>query len=482
MIKSRPEGGFWGLKDTDAQSQHYGKTFNFDFSFIVSGEIKDITMDYVWRNYRTGNKAIKSLYSYMKAFKYFNSFAVQRKIVRLKDMTNNDVDNFLSYLRTTKLENSDKPLAYRYQQQCLSVLKNLIYWGQIHDSDAVPDKEIFTGNELPGKNQTLKIEYIPDDVLKKINEALIVEENPYLRYGIVILESTGIRIGDLMLLPVDCIEPHPIDGCMMKWFNHKKHREKPPMPIRRECAVAFERLLEYTKAIREEADDSLKKYLFIRKGKNGKGISRIHNATFGNWLREFAQTHNIVNSDGKTYNLTSHQFRRALGTDMLSKGTNLNVIQQVLDHADPSTTRRFYADVKDRERAKIFKGVGIIGNISLLDESTFNNKEDLKWFQANKDKGACMSDGYCTKPITEGKLCDRLLKRLKCYSCSRYITTPEFLDAHKDHLRSLEGQITENAIYGEHYAEHFRPTIEVLKIIVDRLEALQNADNRPKNN
>lgn len=322
----------------------------------------------------------------------------------------------------------------------------------------------------------LKIEYIPDDVLKKINEALIVEENLYLRYGIVILESTGMRIGDLMLLPVDCIETHPIDGYMMKWFNHKKHREKPPMPIRRECAVAFERLLEHTKAIREEADDSFKKYLFIRKGKDGKEISRIHNATFGTWLREFAQTHNIVDSDGKTYNLTSHQFRRTLGTDMLSKGTNLNVIQQVLDHVDPSTTRRFYANVKDRERAEIFKGVGIIGNISLLDESMIN-KEDLKWFQANKDKGACMSDGYCTKPITEGKVCNRLLKRLKCYSCSRYITTPEFLDAHKDHLRSLERDIAENAIYGEHYAEHFRPTIEVLKIIIERLEDLQNALN-----
>lgn len=129
MIKNRPEGDFWKLKDMDTQSQHYGKTFNFDFSFIVSREIKDIAMDYVWRNYRTGNKATKSLYSYMKAFKYFNAFAVQRKIIRLKDMTNNDVDNFLSYLRTTKLDNSAKSLAYRYQQQCLSVLKNVIYMG-----------------------------------------------------------------------------------------------------------------------------------------------------------------------------------------------------------------------------------------------------------------------------------------------------------------------------------------------------------------
>ena len=48
--------------------------------------------------------------------------------------------------------------------------------------------------------------------------------------------------------------------------------------------------------------------------------------------------------------------------------------------------------------------------------------------KANKDKcvaGLC--DGYCTKPVTDGNICPRLLKRQKCYTCSRYITTPEYL-------------------------------------------------------
>ena len=97
--------------------------------------------------------------------------------------------------------------------------------------------------------------------------------------------------------------------------------------------------------------------------------------------------------------------------------------------------------------------------------------------KANKDKcvaGLC--DGYCTKPVTNGNICPRLLKRQKCYTCSRYITTPEYLDAHKQHLANLEKQLEEGAIYGEHYAEHFIPTIEVLKVIIERLEGLQNGN------
>lgn len=74
----------------------------------------------------------------------------------------------------------------------------------------------------------------------------------------------------------------------------------------------------------------------------------------------------IKDVNGDYYNLTSHQFRRTLGTDMLSKGTNINVIQQVLGHSDASVTKRFYADVKDKERAEVFKSVGVIGNINQI--------------------------------------------------------------------------------------------------------------------
>ncbi len=73
--------------------------------------------------------------------------------------------------------------------------------------------------------------------------------------------------------------------------------------------------------------------------------------------------------------------------------------------------------------------------------------------------------------INNGEVCDRLLKRKKCYTCSRFITTPEYLENHKNYLNELEYQI-ENNIYGEHYAEHFKPTIVVLREIIAKLEEL----------
>ena len=203
MIKNRPKGDVWKIKDNDKESQNYGTIFKYDFSFIASEETKDLVMDYVWNNYRTGNKTTGTLFARLKQFITFNAFAKKRNIKSLGDLTNNDVDNFQSYLRTAISDNTKKPFAYRTQKAKLDALKSIINWGQIHKQDAVPDKEIFTGNEYTGTNRHLVIDFIPDDTLAVINESLKTEENPYVRYGIVILESTGMRIGDLLLLPAD---------------------------------------------------------------------------------------------------------------------------------------------------------------------------------------------------------------------------------------------------------------------------------------
>ena len=481
-MASRPDGDVWNIVDNDKDSQHYGRNFKFDFSYISSEEIKDVVKDYVWQNYRVGNKTLSTLYAVVAThFKYFNEFSELSRIDSLKTLTHLEIDKFQSYLNTKVSNRTHKPLSHETRRWGIKALKGIIYWCQIHRPNDVPVTEIFTGNEYIGVNRKLKIDFIPDDVVAQINDALKNEENPYLKYGIIILQSTGMRIGDLLKLRIDCIKPHLISGYTIEWTQHKGRKDKAPMPVRSECVAAIEKLIEITAELRDEADEKNKDTLMIWRVPQGRGtgsVSVIATMTFTtNWFRDFIKRNNIKDANGDYYNLTSHQFRRTLGTDMLSKGTNINVIQQVLGHSDPSVTKRFYADVKDKERAEVFQSVGVIGNINQIQSSAFDNVSEFEWFKANKDKcvaGLC--DGYCTKPVTDGNICPRLLKRQKCYTCSRYITTPEYLEAHKQHLANLEKQLEEGAIYGEHYAEHFIPTIEVLKFIIERLEGLQNGN------
>lgn len=477
MTFNYPQGDDWWLEDKDPLSQHYGKKFHFDFSELNGEEIKDIVKSYVWGNYVTQNMTVNGICVCFKCFKEFNRFAKKSNITTFRDLTNMQICLFMSYLNTVILEKTGKKLSYGTRKSSLDSVKNIIHWCQIHKPEAVPDGEIFTGSEYTVANQKLSIDFIPDEVLLQINNALKTEENPYLKYGIIILESTGMRIGDLLNLKKDCIKPHLISGYTISWFDHKNRKYHKPMPVRFECVEAVQRLAEETEDLQVECDERLKNLLFIHRVTNGKmvnQVTQINAVRFLGWYKSFVKRHNITDSDGNLYHLTNHQFRRTLGTDMLSKGVNINVIQEVLGHSDPSTTKRFYADVKDKDRAEVFSHIGIIGNINQLDKSHFDNETDRVWFSENKDTKAALCDGYCTKPIVNGEICDRLLKRQKCYTCSRYITTPEYLEYHKQHLAELEIQVEHGEIYGEHYKEHFIPTIETLKIIIERLEELKN--------
>ena len=67
-MASRPDGDVWNIVDNDKDSQHYGRNFKFDFSYISSEEIKDVVKDYVWQNYRVGNKSLSTLYREVNSF------------------------------------------------------------------------------------------------------------------------------------------------------------------------------------------------------------------------------------------------------------------------------------------------------------------------------------------------------------------------------------------------------------------------------
>ena len=87
-MASRPDGDVWNIVDNDKDSQHYGRNFKFDFSYISSEEIKDVVKDYVWQNYRVGNKSLSTLYAEVKVYTSFsiiNEFAeLSRNITSLK--------------------------------------------------------------------------------------------------------------------------------------------------------------------------------------------------------------------------------------------------------------------------------------------------------------------------------------------------------------------------------------------------------------
>lgn len=264
MLNATKDGDIWRLTDNNKNSLSYKKSFIFDFTYIKSEKIKNIIKSYVWRNYIERTLLVKTLYSTNLHFKYFSMFAELHNISSLELLDNKDISNFMSFLKTTLSIKTKTPLSYLYQKDCLVSLKVVLHWGQLHIPSELPTKEIFEGNEFIGVNSKPRIDFIPDDVMRQINLALKNEQNPYLKYGIIILQSTGMRISDMLKLKINCLKPHAISGWTLAWYDHKKKKFREPMPIHEVCANAIQMIMDVTNNSRCEADNDVKDYLFIR--------------------------------------------------------------------------------------------------------------------------------------------------------------------------------------------------------------------------
>ena len=207
-MNDMPKGNQWDFIDRDDKSMYYGKNFRFDFNMFEAEQIRMLIKFYVWQNYKTGAVALRTIHTHCSSFRYFNTFCIENKIESLVNIDTNTIDEYMTFLRLYKASRNGRTLKYVTQSGIFSTFKMLVHWGQMYVPHLVPHREIFSGNEYSMINVKHKIEYIPDDVLVQIQDALKVEENPYIKYGLIILMSTGLRRSELMNLKVNCVTPH----------------------------------------------------------------------------------------------------------------------------------------------------------------------------------------------------------------------------------------------------------------------------------
>ena len=139
-----------------------------------------------------------------------------------------------------------------------------------------------------------------------------------------------------------------------------------------------------------------------------------------------------------------------------------------MGHAFASTTKGYYAKVKDPAMAKAFSGLRPVG-ARPTDALTV---EERAWLAENGDTKALLSDGYCAKPFSDGEVCSRLMRSGQCLTCARFVTTPEFLDAHRERLAGIRADMEAGAAYGEHYRQHLQATADLLEALIRQLEAM----------
>jgi integrase/recombinase XerD len=155
--------------------------------------------------------------------------------------------------------------------------------------------------EQPGKRSTLEA---------KRDEAMLQ-----------LLYASGMRVGELIALDVDDV--NTAEG-YVRCFG-KGHKER-LIPIHKPAALAVAKYLEETRPqLVHNADD---KAMFL----NRRG-ERLTRQGFWQKIKEYAKAANL------SVEITPHTLRHSFATHMLSGGADLRSVQELLGHANISTTQ-----------------------------------------------------------------------------------------------------------------------------------------------
>ncbi len=263
----------------------------------------------------TSKGVAKNTYiAYKKDLTFLQDFLYEKFGAQLDSATGKHIDEFFMHL------SQDRKFSARTVARHIAsanVFYNFCLSAGIVKSN--PCKHI----AQPKISKTLPKYLTPDEVAAMINFAHDAGRTnaKYLRlYAMLqVLYSTGLRVSELVSLPKTILSRLQNDNQTNLVSVVGKGDKERMIPVN---AAAKNALIEYADAQKNIAEKSSEKRLFP--------ISRV---SFFNELKTLAENAGVMPSK-----VSPHVFRHSIASHLLESGADLRVIQQILGHADISTT------------------------------------------------------------------------------------------------------------------------------------------------
>lgn len=433
------------------------------FSNIEQPWLKNYSKKFIRYMASTG-KQFGTILSYLKSLRDFSNFLF-RKQYSVNSFNQIDRTIILNYLDDL----SERKLNFSSKNDRLGTLRLLFDTGMINKWFEV-EPHLIRHEDYPTKTKRLP-RYIPEDVLRQLNQHLDYLPQPVMRM-VLVLQECGLRIGELCQLPLDCLKQDNKGSWYIQFMRWKMLKED-TLPVSIELAKVIQ---EQQQWIKQELDENYN-YLFCGRSQNAYGdfipkSKVMSSSAFVKYLKELSKRFDIKDSSGKRWNFQSHQFRHTVGTTMINNGVPQHIIQRYLGHETPTMTS-VYAHIHDhtlkKEIAKYHDSrvVNVAGEVVESTTPELDNDLDLH-FLKKKVLAQSLPNGSCARPMVLGE-CPHANA---CLTCGDFRTTIEFLDQHKTQLEETEKLVKNAEDKGwKRHAEMNTKVRDNLKKIITTLES-----------
>lgn len=414
------------VEDLGLKTAEHNKVVTLNFKQIKQKWLKLLIKLYILAR-SSHNLSPKHFASIISCVNNFSAFIQKKSIDTDEQINNYFFEEYNYYLKTSKFSEKTISNYFNYLRVFLNWCRqegwlNInTYW--------------FKGKTKTFKPNNNAIEYIPEEVWQQLDECLHYLPEPVQRM-VIVIRSTGLRIGELLNLPLDCLRKRGHQWRIR--FVTEKYKVEDEIPICTELVAVVQEQQEYIRYYFNDKYNNLFSSYNI-KGE-GQPVCRVMQIDrLNDFLNKIAKENNIFTKEGKLWHFKSHQFRKTVATVMTNAGIRDLIIQKYLRHRSLDMQHYYKHLIKQvlgdeyQELMQETKYVDSMGKLVI----THKPKDLITELLRRRMYQITTQYGECHRPILKSP-CQTVNA---CWQCEHWLTSNHDLEYLKKDLYRIEAEL-----------------------------------------
>jgi integrase len=329
-----------------------------------------------------------------------------------------------------------------------------------------PTRRLLFPSDIPRLDRPLPRALRPD-VDRDLMAAVARLDDLFARCGLTILRGTGMRLGELLDLELDCLWDSASHGTWLKVPLGKLGTER-MVPLDADTLTALDAWMGQRgpqRALPHPRHGRPAEFLFMERGR------RLSAYRLRRGLEHAVAAAGLHGPGGAPLRVTPHQLRHTYGTQLANAGMSLQALMALLGHVSAEMTLRYASLAAPTIRAAYEEAMSRArGRLPLLDMPTGRPAvpDRVQWLREELLKTR-MAHGYCSRDL----IAEACPYANICEQCDNFVTAPEFIPALQAQLADVQTLHDDAAARGWHseVARHAR----VITSIQDHLNRLADS-------
>jgi len=211
-------------------------------------------------------------------------------------------------------------------------LDDITAWGWAE----APARRLVFSSDIPRQPRLLP-RALPADIDAALMDSISRHPDPFACAGLAIIRGTGLRIGELLDLELDCVVDYGTTGSWMRVPLGKLATER-AVPLDDSTLACLDDLIRHRGPQRALPHPRLGRdadFVFAERGR------RIVPGRLRRALRQAADDAGLTGTDGQPLRVVPHQLRHTYATTLANAGMSLPALMALLGHQTPEMTLRY---------------------------------------------------------------------------------------------------------------------------------------------